>query len=277
MRTKDSHNTILEWITHYIILGFDEIHICDNMSSPPLEEFISIHAPKLLTRINLTFDKNIGFKEQPNYYNSILNNSRHLDWLLCIDDDEFLCLRNNSSLKEFLNNFNNNTAVLSVNWVTFGQGGNKTFDTTKLAMEQFIIRDDYIFFWNYFVKSFIRPKLINFINNFHKSDSGNYESRNVYNELISSHSDRDIVEVEKERNKLNDSTPLVIYHYMTLDNESMKQKHIRSAVRLGPNWKEGQYSEKWYNDSFKDNNTDKSMLKYVNNIKNLIYNSRIME
>ena len=39
MRTRNSHDIIICWIAHYINLGVDEIHICDNCSEPSLKRF----------------------------------------------------------------------------------------------------------------------------------------------------------------------------------------------------------------------------------------------
>lgn len=165
--------------------------------------------------------------------------------------------------------------MIAINWVCFGQGGEKKMNYEKLVLEQFIYREDYHTFWNYFVKSFIRVNLVERINNFHKCDSGSYKSVNVYGEEISSCSDRDISEVKRERNKLDDKTPLVIHHYITLDEESMKNKHIKSKERLGPNWETGQYSIQWYKNNFKDNIKDESMLKYVSDIKKIIHETDV--
>ena len=280
MRTRNSHDIIISWIGHYINLGFDEIHICDNCSEPSIKDFLESNAPNLIDKVSITTDPIIGVDGQPVHYNKILAHSKenNIDFLLCADDDEFINLRQNISLKRFLEKFSKDTAVISMNWVTFGQGGRKKFDHSKLVHEQFIYREDYRTFWNYFVKSFVRVNLIETINNFHKCDSGSYKSVNVYGEEISSGSNRPMSEVERERNKLDDKTPMVMHHYMTLDKESMKNKHIRSKVRF--NDKRigfGQYSEQWYHGShpqggFKDNVKDESMLKYVSDIKKIIDN-----
>jgi len=262
---KDEDKIIREWIAHYLNLGFDKIYLFDNMSSIPVSSYIS--HPNVIIKL----DNNP--KEDPNWgqgarYNEFLNENRDMDWIFCCDADELLSLRINKSLKDFLSEFSDDTAVIPVNWVTFGQGRNKTFDNSKLVIEQFTIREEYKCFWNFFVKSFIRPNLITKIVNWHYHDSGKYKSKNVYNEHIRSSKQSTIKEVTQERDRLNDKTPLVLHHYMTLDKESMRIKRNRNNNVLITCDK---YTDEWYSKNFKDNIKDESMLKYVSDIKKTIH------
>ena len=261
IRAKDEQKIICDWVSHYLKLGFDKIFIYDNMSEPSIES--SLREKNLLNdNIFIKIDT-IPHSNQPANYQECIDQNKDLDWLLLCDPDEFIYCKNNN-IKNFLNNFSEDTATIIINWLVFGSSGNKHFDHTKTVFEQFTKREDYTHFWNNFVKSFIRPKLIEEFGNVHTTCNLKYKTKNVYNEEVKFNypNDNDIID-----RKLSDNTPLVMVHYMTLDLESMlikRNKNLKSDLLDNHNPK---YSLYWYyNNSlqgFKDNNEDPRMLKYI--------------
>ena len=137
-------------------------------------------------------------------------------------------------------------------------------------MEQFTLREPYNNFWNYFRKSFIRPNLISKIKNWHFHDSGQYLTKNVYNEIIIKKSEATLKDTDDERNKLNDDTPMVMIHYMTLDHENMSKKHYKNKGKLMSNTGI-KYTDEWYKKYFTDTITDKRMFKYITNVKKVLH------
>ena len=263
-RVKNEQKIIKEWIIHYINLGFDKVFIYDNISSPSVHNTINGLLKEYLDKVVIFHDISIN-KNQEDLYTECLSIARqnNLDWIFCCDADELLSLRIDKSLKSFLEDFSKDTAVIPVNSVTFGQGGNKTFDHNKLVIEQFNIRENYEYFYNLFVKSFLRPNLIEKCDNSHKSSSCKYYTKNVYNEIISN--DANVTTGENERAKINDETPLVLHHYMTLDQTSMLEKRERN-IKEWPTSGD-KYTLEWYSREFKDKIKDKSMFKYIEDIK----------
>lgn len=173
-------------------------------------------------------------------------------------------------LKIFLKEFSDDTSVIPVNWLTYGTSKLDILDKNKLVIEQFILRESYTNFWNYFTKSFIRPNLITKIKNWHFHDSEQYSTKNVYNEIITKSSQIKFEHIEQERSKLNDDIPMIMIHYMTLDYENMKKKHHKNKGTLISN-EDVKYTEEWYQIHFKDNIEDKRMFKYINDIKKILY------
>lgn len=273
VRVKNEDIILKEFIIHHINLGFDLIHIYDNNSSITVEELckdiIKKYPNKIIIEKDLSKNPSDPKWGQTNRYNEFLNKNRNLTWILNCDADEFIYLHKHDNIKDFLNNFSEDTSVIPVNWLTYGTSKLDTFDKNKLVIEQFYLREQYKCFWNYFKKSFIRPNLISKIQDWHFHDSEQYLTKNVYNEIIVKSSECTLSEISSERDKLNDDTPMIIIHYMTLDNENMKKKHNKNKGHLISN-EDIKYTEEWYKNNFKDDIIDKRMFKYIKNIKKIL-------
>ena len=274
VRVKNEDILLNEFVAHYINLGFDKIHIFDNNSVNSVTDTIAKLKQKYDNIISIENDYSTPHGPkwgQTHRYNEFLDKNRNLTWILNCDADEFIYLHKHTNIKDFLSEFKSDTAVIPVNWVTYGTSNLETFDSQKLVMEQFVIREDYKSFWNYFVKSFIRPNLITEIKNWHFHDSGIYKTQNVYGEEIIRSELSTFVLTEKRRDELNNETPCVMVHYMTLDFENMLKKHNKNKGFL-MSMDDIKYTREWYATQFKDNNFDNRMFKYIPNVK-LILNS----
>ena len=266
IRAKDEKNIICHWVKYYINLGFDKIIIYDNLSNPSIEEILKNKNLLIDNKVFIYIDEFIG-NGQHIIYQKCIDENKDLDWLLLCDPDEFIYIKDNN-IKDFLKNFSEDTATIIINWLVFGSSGNKQFDYTKSVFEQFTKREDYKHFWNRFVKSFIRPKLINKWCNVHLTFNLNYKIKDVYNKEINLYNTSPNGQFDNFDNNLSDDTPAVIVHYMTLDLESMQQKRQRNMLYgIGVDINNPKYTLNWYyNNSlqgFKDNNQDLRMLKYV--------------
>ena len=274
IRVKDEDIILNEFIVHHINLGFDLIHIYDNNSSISVEELckdvVKLYPEKIIIEKDFSIDPSDPNWGQTNRYNDFLDKNRHLTWILNCDADEFIYLHKHDNIKDFLKEFSDDTSVIPVNWLTYGTSKLYTFDKNKLVMEQFTLREPYNNFWNYFRKSFIRPNLISKIKNWHFHDSGQYLTKNVYNEIIIKKSEATLKDTDDERNKLNDDTPMVMIHYMTLDHENMSKKHYKNKGKLMSNTGI-KYTDEWYKKYFTDTITDKRMFKYITNVKKVLH------
>jgi len=260
IRAKDEQKIIADWAKHYLKLGFDKIVIYDNLSYPSIKE--------TLDNKNIVSDKielHICDKKRNNQggcYDETLNKYKHFDWFLFCDADEFLWVKE-GTIREFLSKFSDDTCSVVINWLTYGMGNQKIYDINKSVFEQFCMRENYGHYWNQFIKTFVRPKLVEAIR-IHFTTNKKYKSKNVYNEILHLH---EKISFNRD-NKLSDNTPVVLVHYMTLDLESMLEKRKKNqegglfACKGVPNNK---YSPEWYNTigRFKDSVKDERMLKYV--------------
>ena len=246
IRAKDEI-IIKDFVNHYLNLGFDKIIIYDNMSNPP----INFNNEK----VEIIIDT-VPHSNQPVIYTECLNNNKDLDWLLLCDADEFIYIKS-GNIKDFLSNFSQDTCTVLINWLVFGTSNLNSYDDSKTVFEQFTKRENYSHFWNRFVKSFVRPKLIENIGTVHITYNDNYKIKNVYNETLNFNwHDR----CELLDNKLTDNTPVVMVHYMLLDFENMVKKHYKNKNGWLYEPESNKYTLEWYhNQNFKENVTDTRM------------------
>ena len=241
------------------------------MSNPTIEDSL---AEKNLLNDKINIKIYTGFVNhkgrfvtfnQAGVYQECINQNKDLDWILLCDADEFLWIKE-GTIKDFLSKFSKNTATVLVNWLVYGTSNLQKYDTNKSVFEQFIFREKYTHFWNRFVKSFIRPALIDKVGNVHITFNNMYETHDVYNNDISKTAHRlrenkGRLEVScsiHDRN-LNERTPLVLVHYMTLDFESMLDKNKRNYdSRMCSNQK---YSLEWYQGKYISNQGFKDEIK----------------
>ena len=244
IRAKDEQKIIGDWVIHYTDLGFDKIVIYDNLSNPSIEE--TLKSKDLLNnKIEIKIDEN-PYSNQGGVYQECLDENKDLDWLLLCDADEFLWIKH-GNIKLFLEQFSNDTSTLLINWLVFGTSNLQQYNMLEPIFKQFILREDYTHFWNSFVKSIVRPKLIDKIGNVHVTHNEKYHVKNVYNKKIKiiDNGKSDYVD-----NILSDETPLLMVHYMTLDFKSMEQKYHRNRKgALLPEDNCNKYSLEWYQDN----------------------------
>ena len=256
IKAKDEQKIICDWVRYYIKLGFDKIIIYDNLSNPSIESTLT-NNNILDDKIKIHIDPK-DYSNQNNIYLDCIENNKDLDWILLCDTDEFLYIKD-GTIKNFLNNFSEDTSTVLINWVVYGTSNNKTYDKTKTIFEQFLKRESYNNFFNIFVKSFVRPKLIEKIDNVHTIFNKNFKIKNVYNEIT-----HPLDVCSNKDSNLSDDTNVVLIHYMTLDYENMKNKRNKNSKQhLGFTINDNKYTLEWYKENFKDNITDLRMLKYT--------------
>lgn len=261
IRAKNEEKIICDWINHYLKLGFDKIFIYDNMSEPSIENILK-EKNLLIDKIFIKIDS-FQYSNQPAIYHECIDENKDLDWLLLCDADEFLWLKE-GTIKDFLLKFSEDTCTILINWLVYGTSKLQTYDKTKSVFEQFTLREEYNHFWNTFVKSFVRPKLIENIGNVHITYNSNYKVSNIYNNNISLINDSNKCDYPDKN--LNDNSPVVLVHYMTLDFESMLEKFKRNHDGWLLEKNCNKYSLEWYKSNdygFKDNVKDLRMKKYI--------------
>lgn len=115
---KDCYSDyLIEWINYHQNIGVDKFIIYDNESEIPIKDVLFEYSNSIIiNNIN-------GLNMQVKAYNHCIENYKNnFDWIIFIDDDEFIVCGN---IKEFLNK-NNEFDSIKLKWKTFGSNGYKT-------------------------------------------------------------------------------------------------------------------------------------------------------
>ena len=101
----------LHW--HLDIIGFDHAHIFDNESSVDIKSVCDSYGSKV------NYEKIIGWPNQYVLYNRYINNESKAWWVLPIDDDEFLWMKNFTNVNDMILHYQNkwpDMNKLSIRW-----------------------------------------------------------------------------------------------------------------------------------------------------------------
>lgn len=131
---------ILEWVAWNIHIGFDKIIIFTNNNDDN-----SIDILKKLKKTGYVdyFELSPPPNSRPQMYafNKGLEwcHENKPSWVMCIDADEYLFLKNNKNISDYLNSMPEDTDAIAFNWKIFGSGDikDKGIGTT---IERFLMR-----------------------------------------------------------------------------------------------------------------------------------------
>jgi hypothetical protein len=122
---KDEIHGIVEWLAHYKALGFTDFVIYDNESTDGTSDVLRAldEAGEL---IHIEWPDDVGLRPQRLAYEHARRHSE-VEWLAFFDADEFLVLRADSDIGEFLSRFDADVSAIAVNWTVFGSGGQQLY------------------------------------------------------------------------------------------------------------------------------------------------------
>ena len=125
---KQENNYIREWVEHYKNLGFDNIFLYDNneVDGEHFEDVINDYIKSNFVRlINARGMGNQQIMRYNEFYHSDMANN--YDWILFCDIDEFLFLKKDVSISDYLSrNIFDNFDAIAINW--------KYFDDNDIVM-----------------------------------------------------------------------------------------------------------------------------------------------
>ena len=130
----------LEWVEYYKQLGIDNIFICDNNfdSDKDTEHFEDV----LQSYINDGFViiknyRNFPGVQMPCYHNTYYEISKDYDWIMFLDFDEFLILKKDKNIKDYLSRgcFKDANQIL-INWQTYTDN-DLIYDDGRPCLERF--------------------------------------------------------------------------------------------------------------------------------------------
>lgn len=131
---RNEVRSVVEWLAHYKALGFTDFVIYDNESTDGTGEILQAldDAGELL---RLEWPHSVGARPQRLAYEHMRKNTA-ADWIAYFDADEFLLLRQDESIADFLGRFDEDVSAVAINWVVFNSGGEEHY-RARPVMERF--------------------------------------------------------------------------------------------------------------------------------------------
>ncbi len=148
---RGENDYLIEFVNHYLNLGFDKVIICDNNSDNSVEELLKNYIANNTVEI---FDCR-GFDSFQVQIYSMFAHEGNYKWCGYFDADEFLELGIYTNVKEFLETIQED--AVSFNWICYGSNG-KYHKTEGTIQERFPepVRPITMFKENVFIKSILR-------------------------------------------------------------------------------------------------------------------------
>ena len=217
---KNEHDDIVdEWLRWHFHIGIDHVYLYDDDSEVPVEETVTDFRDRVTVYRNQFIEQD---NRQKTYYNFILHDARkHFDWLAYIDLDEFIVLKQNDQIQEFLETYNEYGAVVMF-WSIFNSNQHIERPTPGLiAHYDKVVREEN--FKDLYVKSIINTKYAKTMPTVHSGRfvEGKYAVTDQFKELTGSFT-QDFSLLSKEKIQLN--------HYYTKSLACMIRKHERGSA-----------------------------------------------
>jgi hypothetical protein len=130
---KDEAPFLKEWIDYHKMIGVDHFYLYNNNSSDNHREVIQTYIEESIVTL---IDWPYPTAQMAAYKNCYKNYRNESNWICFLDADEFICLKKDNNIAEWLNKYTKFPSV-TVYWKMFGTGGLLKHDFNKLVIEQY--------------------------------------------------------------------------------------------------------------------------------------------
>ena len=125
---KNEGRFLTEWMAHYLSLGVDHIFLFDNESSDHTREIVSAVAGTFpVTYVRWPTPSNRS-PQVAAYNHALTRLAGDYTWAGFFDCDEFLVLRKDATIQDFLSRYDASVGALAINWLSFGSSGRRDSD-----------------------------------------------------------------------------------------------------------------------------------------------------
>lgn len=164
---RNEERDIAEWLAYQHVIGFDTCIVYDNGSDDRTAEIV--HQASLTQDIRLVeWSSTDKYSHIQSYMDCIARFGSTFEWIAFFDADEFLVLRHQASVKQFLAAHAQASAI-AINWAFFGSNGHHSL-SKELTLEAFTRRAPQAFQPNSQFKSIVRPRFVKSCINSHCFD-----------------------------------------------------------------------------------------------------------
>jgi hypothetical protein len=148
---KNEDKYLVEFVEHYLKLGFDKVIIADNNDEPTIEVILDKFIKK--GQVEIYDFRGVSYFQVQLY--RLFANKGNYKWCAYFDADEFLEIGSFNNIKEFLEPIKENCVLF--HWLNFGSNGEKHYKKGSLQ-ERFRLPVSPILYFkeNCFVKSIVR-------------------------------------------------------------------------------------------------------------------------
>jgi hypothetical protein len=151
---KNEGPYLREWMAYHRAIGFDHFFVCNNESEDDTGEILSRAAEAGICTF-YHWPNQEGVRTQFAAYKYLLNKHRmDTDWMFFADPDEFLLLKKHDTIKGFLEDYPEASAI-GINWRIFGDSGETDYRPAPL-MERFTCAAPEQFGPNHLIKTIAR-------------------------------------------------------------------------------------------------------------------------
>ncbi|TPW35205.1 glycosyltransferase family 2 protein [Oecophyllibacter saccharovorans] len=155
---KNEISDLAFWMAWHLHCGFDTLIIYDDHSDDGTWELITQAAKVCDIRAHRAVGgEQFNIRQRNTYLDALARYRDEFDWLLFLDADEFLEIRNGENVHDFLSHYPEAAAV-GLNWCCFGSNRHVLKPPTSNVFEHYTRHAVPGFEYNYTVKSFIRPR-----------------------------------------------------------------------------------------------------------------------
>jgi hypothetical protein len=118
MSYKTDNEYLIELTEHYLNLGFDKIYFYDNNDDDAIQPFVVLKDYFESDKIEIIDNRNMIFNDVL-HMNQFIRNF-NFDWVLFVDEYEFLKLKKYNNIREFLSSFNDGVTKIAFNNLHYG-------------------------------------------------------------------------------------------------------------------------------------------------------------
>lgn len=130
---KNEAPFLKEWMEYHLLIGIDHFYLYNNFSDDNYNEILLPYIEKGVIDL---IDWPVQYGQLQAYKHCYETYKNDTEWIGYIDLDEFVCLKYEQNIKDWIKGYKKYPSVL-INWKFFGTSGRLQHDPDRLVIEQY--------------------------------------------------------------------------------------------------------------------------------------------
>lgn len=122
-----------EWIEYHLLIGVEHFYLYNNLSDDNYQDLLKPYVDNGTVTL---IEWPVPFAQTKAYIDCYNKYRQETEWIAYIDLDEFICLREQNDIKEWIHGFRRYPSVV-LNWKMFGTSGHMNHEADSLVTEQY--------------------------------------------------------------------------------------------------------------------------------------------